>query len=220
MKATLETLALIRAADESTVNANKAGVKAVMALIRENLDQKFPHGSAVELAALLKDGKVATHTAKRYADLTAMAVKAIAHQATLAASKAKVSEKAAAKSASIEASLATLAGLSNMAKIRQWAKDSGPKAKEKAKEKATVEAPAEAPAEAPVEAPTAPNIEAMGQMREIREVLAMINAGQVTAGEGLATIATVAGIQLASVPKAPAGKAGTKDKTKPVPKAV
>ena len=198
MKATLETLALIRQADESVTAAAKAGVKAVMALIHDNLQFKFPHGKAAELAAILKDGKVTPASAKRYAELCAMAVNAIAHQGALAASKAPNNQtaKGAARDMALADNLSTLASMASMAKVREWAKENGPKVKAKAK----------APTEAPTEAPIAPNLEALGQMREIRETLAMVNAGQITAGEGLATIATIAGIQLAKSLPAPASK--------------
>ena len=183
MKASLETLALIRSADDSANAAAKSGVKAVVALIRENIAEKFKHGDAVELATLLKDGKVAVHSAKRYADLTVIAIKAINHQASLAASKAKPAEKQAAKDSSIKTSLETLASFASMAKVRQWSKDNGPKGEKTATAQAVE--------------PTAQAIESVGQLREIRECLAMVNTGQITQTEALNTIGEIVGLAIA-----------------------
>ena len=215
-------MALIRQADQSVIDANKAGVAAVMALIQENIQFRFPHGKAAELADILKDGKVAPASAKRYAELCAMAVNAIAHQGNLAASKApnNPTAKGAARDMALADSLATLTGLASMSKVREWAKENGPKAKAKAKKSApAADVPAADVPAADVPAadvPAAPaTIEAIGQLREVRECLAMVNSGMVTQAEAIATIAEIVGIQLtkSSLP-APAGKARTNGQKK------
>ncbi len=199
MQASIETLAMIRQADQSVVDANKAGVAAVMALIQENLQFRFPHGKAAELAAILRDGKVAQHSAKRYADLTAMSVNAIAHQGSLAASKApnNPTAKGTARDIALADNLTTLIGMASMAKIREWAKENGPKAKtQKPAPTPAAEAAAPTPA-AEAAAPMAPNLEALGQMREIRECLAMVNTGQITQTKALETISQIVGLAIA-----------------------
>ena len=195
MQASIETMALIRQADQSVIDANKAGVAAVMALIQENIQFRFPHGKAAELADILKDGKVAPASAKRYAELCAMAVNAIAHQGNLAASKApnNPTAKGAARDMALADSLATLTGLASMSKVREWAKENGPKAKAKAKKSAPA---ADVPA---ADVPAAPaTIEAIGQLREVREAIAMVNSGQITPAEALSTIAGVVGVSIAA----------------------
>lgn len=215
MKISQATIDAISASELAAQNAGRAGVKAIIALLEDYNIRPAKHGDAKVLSDLLKNAGVKSAACKRYAELTVMASATVHHRAIVARSKVKAANKAETEKTSILTDMAKLASLTNMAKIRQWSKENGPKAKEKA----PVEAPVEAPAEAPAEAPTAPNIEAIGQLREIREAIAMINAGQITAGEGLATIAGIVGIQLAKSLPAPAGKA--KDKAnKPVPKAV
>lgn len=200
MQATIETMALIRQADEATMAANKSGVKAVMALIRENVGERFVHGSAVELANILKDGKVSSHSAKRYADICVMACKAITHKSNLATNKVKADEKSIARIASIEDNLATLAGMVSMSKIREWSKEHGPKGTaEKTSEKASDKAPTPAPTPEPTPEPA--TIEAVGQLREIRECLAMVNLGQLTQVEALSAIAEIVGLAITTPAK-------------------
>ena len=200
MNVSESTLALLASADGTANLAARLGVSAVMALIEENTSVAFRHGDAVQLATLLVNGGISRHSAKRYADVAVMTVKAIAHQASLASSKAKPAEKASVRLASQQASLAELAGMSDMRKIRVWAKENGPKA-----EKART-------TETPTETPTAQAVEATGQLREVRETLAMLNAGQLTQSDALSTIAEIVGIAIAKPAKPvikPVVKTGT-----------
>ena len=223
MQATTETIELIRSAEVSMVNAHKVGVVAVIALIHDNISERFPHGAAVELASILKDGKVPSHSAKRYADLTAMAVKALNMQADIAAGNVKAKnadEKSAARIASIEANLAMLTSMASMAKVRDWSKANGPKAKNDvpAADVPAADVPvADVPA---ADVPVAPvNIEAIGQLREVKETLAMLNAGQITPAEALSTIAGVVGVSIAAPVPTKTARSRAKDKAdKTVPK--
>lgn len=206
MKISQATLDAISASELAAQNAGQAGVKAVIALLEDYDVRPAKHGDAKVLSDLLKNAGVKSAACKRYAELTVMASATVHHRAVVARSKVKAVAKAETEKSSVLADMAKLSSMESMAKVRQWSKDNGPKVKEKA--------PTEAPTEAPT-APTAPNIEAIGQIREVKETIAMINAGQITAGEALATIAGIVGIQLTSVPKAPAGKAKAKDKALP-----
>lgn len=202
------TLAMLASAEGVASLAARLGVSAVMALIEENLGVTFKHGDAVQLATLLVNGGISKASGKRYADITVMACKAIAHQASLASSKAKPAEKASVRLASQQASLAELAGMRDMRDIRAWAKDHGIKAKEP--ETAPETAPAPAPETAPETAPA--TVEATGQLREIKETLAMLNAGQLTQSDALSTIAEIVGIAIAKPTKPvikPVVKTGT-----------
>lgn len=204
------TLALLASAEGTTNLAARLGVSAVVALIEENITVVFKHGDAVQLATLLVNGGISKHTAKRYADISVMAVKAIQHQMTLAASKAKPADKPAVKAASQMASLASLAGVSDMRKIREWAKENGPKADKVEKKADKVDAPAQAETLFPPETPA--QAEKTGQLREIKETLVMLNSGQLTPDEALETIALIVGsmiIKPAAPTKTPRRKTGT-----------
>lgn len=200
------TLALLAHADAATVAAAKTGVKALLQLVTDNVEVTFKRGDATDLAGMLKKGGIAQHSAKRYADISVLTVTAIQMQANIASSKVKATEKAAAKAASATASLDTLRKMSDMRKVRQWAKENGPKADkvEKADKVDKVDAPTET-----IE-PTAQAVEATGQLREVRETFAMLNSGQLTQSEALETIALIVGAMIIK-PAKPA-----KPTTKPV----
>ena len=193
MNVSESTLGLLASAEGVAKLAARLGVGAIIALIEENIGVAFRHGDAVQLANLLVNGGVSKHSAKRYADIATMAVKAIQHQMTLASAKAKPAEKASVRLASQQASLAELAGVSDMRLVREWSKEKGPKA-EKA-EKAETAKKAETPTQAenlfPPETPA--QAEKAGQIREIRKTFASHNAGQLTQSEALETIAAIVG---------------------------
>ena len=205
------TLTMLASADSIASLAARLGVSAVVALIEENTTVTFKHGDAVQLATLLVNGGVSKHSAKRYADIAVMAVKALAHQASLATSKVKPAEKASVRLASQQANLALLAGLSDMRDIRAWSKENGPKAeKTPAKTPAPAPAPAQAESLSPPETPA--QAEKAGQIREIRETFAMLNSGQLTPSEALETIAWIVGsmiIKPTAKPTAKPVKTGT-----------
>ena len=195
MSVSESTLAMLANADAATVSAAKTGVKALLELITENLTVNFKHGDAVQLAGLLVNGGISKHSAKRYADIAVMAVKAIQHQATLASSTAKPANKPAIKAANVTLNLQSLREMSDMRDIRAWSKEHGPKG---TTEKATAPTAPTAPATATATAaPTATAVEAVGQLREVRETLAMLNAGQLTTIEALEAIAGVVGLAIA-----------------------
>ena len=177
------TLSMLASAEGVASLAARLGVSALVALIEENISVSFKHGDAVQLASLLKAGGISQHSAKRYADITVMACKAIQLQATLASSKAKPADKAGIKAASMAANLAELAGMSDMRDIRAWSKNHGPKGEKTATAQAVE--------------PTAQAIESVGQLREVRETLAMLNSGQLTQAEALSAIAEIVGLAIA-----------------------
>lgn len=186
-----ETIGQLIQADNMAALQKRLGLNALLDLAQDAVTVKIGHGAAVSLAAVLKDGGLGAARAKYYSEKACQIAAAIQHRAMLASSKVRgEAAKAETRAASMLADFAELAGMSSVAAAQTWAKKNGPKAKAETADTET----AETAETADNNAPSPQAIETAGQLREIKEIMAMVAAGTVEHDEALLKIAEIIGM--------------------------
>jgi len=197
-----ETIGRLMAADNMATLQKRLGLAALIDLVEDTQNIKVEHGIATQTAAILKGGGLPAARAKYYSEKAAQICAAMQLQATLASSKVRGKEaKAGAYAASMISNLAMLASMVSVAAAQAWAKKNGPKAKADngaadngAADNGAADNGAADNGAADNNAPSAQAIEQAGQLREVRELVAMALAGQLTDTDAISAIAETLGM--------------------------
>lgn len=200
------TIGAIMQADNMSALQKRLGLSALLELAEDAVGIKIGHGSAVALAALLKNGGLTAARSKYYSEKACQLAAAIQHRAVLNSAKVRgEAAKGETRQASMAADFAELASMASISAAQKWAKKNGPKSHAEKIDEAA-EKIATTPDTASDNQPSAQAIEAAGQLREVREIIEMVMTGQLSDKDAVSAIAETLGMKrgatLADIAKA------------------